>query len=200
MGRQTRKRIVGSRLDAELAQGVDGTGTLPRRFRPLLWCMGAGGLALAGMGLFAGSGAGQALLQLGSFLAVYAGVVALSLLPSSALGERVDAFLERWVKDPSAGFYGMMALASFLQLELRMFVRELAELELGAGLVAQAIVRWLIGFSVESFVNMLWAMVWPVRLLVAADPVVVASTVALAWLAYWQVGRRLPVPGGSAGG
>lgn len=88
-----------------------------------------------------------------------------------------------------------MALATFVQLEVRMFLREVAEFELGGGLVLQALLRWLLGSSVESFVNMLWAMAWPLRLSSAASPFVVAATVALAWLVHWQVGRRLPAPG-----
>lgn len=195
MGDRTRRRIVGSRLDggAQTASGDDGR--LLRQHRPMLAWLAGTGLALAAVGLPMRPAWGLPLLQLGLFMAVHAGVIALSLLPPSALGQRADAFLERWVKDPSAGFYGMMALATFVQLEVRMFLREVAEFELGGGLVLQALLRWLLGFSVESFVNMLWAMAWPVRLLSAASPSVVAATVALAWLVHWQVGRRLPAPG-----
>jgi cytochrome oxidase assembly protein ShyY1 len=41
-------------------------------------------------------------------------------------------------------------------------------------------------------------MAWPLRLFSATGPLVVVATVALAWLACWQVGRRLPAPDGTS--
>lgn len=93
MGKRARRRIVGSRFDGQAQTWRPGGGAPFGRYRPTLAWLSGAGLAQAAVGLLMRPAWGLPLLQLGPFLAVHARVIALSLLPPSALGQRADAFL-----------------------------------------------------------------------------------------------------------
>lgn len=131
----------------------------------------------------------------GLFLLCYAGVVAASWLPASVLSKRLDAMLDRWVQHGASGYYGMMALATYVHLELRTVYESTLEFEFDSGFVRDALMQWVTGFSIESMLNFVKAMAWPGMLwgkqAAGLAPVIL---VAATWAAY-ELGRRfLPQP------
>lgn len=101
----------------------------------------------------------------GCFLATYAALIAAAWLPASVLSQRVDALIERWVRNSSGGFYGVMALSVFVQLEVVALAQRVAGIEVSAGFLREALVQRLIGFSQDSIMSFVWGMAWPGRLI-----------------------------------
>lgn len=99
---------------------------------------------------------------LGLFLVCHAVVVAASWLPQQVLSRRFDAFLDKWVADIGGGFYGLMALALFVGLEAAALADDVASFDFSIGAIGAQLVPWLIGFSIDSLMNSIWAFVWPV--------------------------------------
>lgn len=163
------------------------------RQRQALVVLAAAGTITLGLGL-AFSGPTAALVQLfGAFLATYALVVASSWLPSGTVSARVDRFLDSWVSDVSSGFYGLVALASFGMMEAADLLDDLAAFDLGNLAIGEWLIPWLIGFSIDSVMNMIWSGLWPLRLASEQGMPATAVFAALAWGVFWLGSRLFPV-------
>lgn len=82
------------------------------------------------------------------------------------------AFKSRWLRRPLAyaryniiefggGFYGTVALATFLSLEANRIAEQFAEWQTPDSGWVPALVMEVIDFSIDSIMNGIWAMVWP---------------------------------------
>lgn len=121
----------------------------------------------------------------GFFLATYAVLVAAAWLPArGVLSRRIDALLERWVRNSSGGFYGVMALSVFLQLELVAAARRLAGFEPSLEFLRESALQRLIGFSQDSIMSFVWGMAWPGRLLKDHGPQATVALAAIAWIVF----------------
>lgn len=126
----------------------------------------------------------RALRQLGLFLLTYAAVVAASWLPPSRLGARVDAFLDSQLKRGFTGFYGVMAIATFVSLETVGLFDDITGFELSTGQFVRMAVNWIIGFSIDSVLNLVWASIWPVRLMQGGGWLAMLIAIGLAYAVY----------------
>lgn len=131
----------------------------------------------------------------GMFLIVYAAVVVAGSLPAHWISSRLDDVLDRWVRDRTgSGFYGMVALGHFAHAELHDIIDLDDGLFAGWDFVQGSIVQHLIGFSMESIMNMVAAFTWPFRMF-SAEGAVPTLVFGLACWAVFLVGRNfLPVP------
>lgn len=144
--------------------------------------------ALAGMWL---SFQHHELLQHGGFfLMTYAVVMAASWLPPSVLSRRVDRLLERWVRNSSSGYYGVMALATFAQLELASVLDSIAGFEFAISKLREFAIQTAIGFSREAVMNFVWAMAWPWKLMPEHGLWPAAILVAATW-GVFRLGREV---------
>lgn len=150
----------------------------------LLWLLGA---LFFGMRWLPG--------MFGLFLITHAGVVAAGSLPDEWISRRLDAVLDRWVRDKTGGgFYGMMALSVFVGLEVEALLDSRDGLLSGWRFVEGQIIQYLIGFSVDSLKNMIFAMIWPWPLISRAGLAGAGFLVAACWGAF-ALGRAcLPMP------
>lgn len=147
------------------------------------------GVIAVAIGFLVGS-YGPVVQRGGVFLAVYAVLAAASWLPPSVLSRRVDATLERWVRGSATGFYGMMALATFVHLELITMIDAVASFELSTGAIKQALIQRVIGFSQESLMNFVWGFAWPGNLFQNRAGLAPFVLVGLAW-GLFRVGARV---------
>jgi hypothetical protein len=126
----------------------------------------------------------------GASLLVYAAFVWLAWFPFPWLSRRIEAQFERWVGHGHAGWYLIVAVAHFTLAEaadLWDALRAMGGLE---DLAAHAFWRLLVGFSVESVLNMVWASLWP---LLGVRDFGLRATALMAGSAYgiWWLGRRI---------
>lgn len=134
--------------------------------------------------------AARSLQRAGLFLLCYAGVVGSSWLPTGVLSRRVDAMLDRWVKQGASGYYGVMALATYVHLEMRTMAEAVMGFEFDQGLLRDVVIQWVTGFSLESVMNFAKAMAWPATLWgKQATGLAPLLLVAGTWGAY-ELGRR----------
>ena len=155
----------------------------PRQRSVLLALFGTGAACVLA-GLLLPAPFGLPVQRGGCFLATYAALIAAAWLPASVLSRRVDALIERWVRNSSGGFYGVMALSVFLQLELVALASRLAGFEFSAQFLREAALQRLIGFSQDSIMSFVWGMAWPGRLLKDHGPQTTVALVVLAWLVF----------------
>jgi hypothetical protein len=152
---------------------------------------GAGvSLILAGLALQ--SDTGLLLQRAGGFLATYAVLIGAAWLPSGVLSRRIDALVERWVRNSSGGFYGVMALSVFLQLEAVALVQRIVEFEPSLDELRNAAIQHLIGFSHDSVMSFVWGMAWPGRLLRDHGGAATAALAIGAWLVFRLSQRIVP--------
>lgn len=162
-----------------------------------------GGVLLILTGLALQTNAGLLLQRGGFFLATYAVLIGAAWLPSGVLSRRIDTLVERWVRNSSGGFYGVMALSIFLQLEAVALVRRILEFEPSVDELRNAVIQHLIGFSQDSVMSFVWGMAWPGRLLKDHGSSATAALAVAAWLVFrlsqrivphvgWQ--KRVPAP------
>jgi hypothetical protein len=133
------------------------------------------------------------LLQRGGFfLCCYAAVVSASWLRHGVISRRIDKFLDRWIKNGASGFYGMMALSIYAQLELEALLRSIAEFDPSGHWLRDALMQSVTGFSMASLKNFISAMVWPATLFGQKGGSGIAPLLLLAgcWAAY-EFGRRV---------
>lgn len=154
----------------------------------------AAGMVLVLVAAALDGGGALAAWQLGLFLCCHAVIVAASWLPPQLSTRRLDAWLDRWVKDVGGGFYGLMALSSFVGMELSSLFDDLVGFELSPGSIATALVPWLLGFSLDSLINSLKAIVWPVFLLEDLSVAGALLTVGVAWALFAVGARVFPQP------
>ncbi len=132
----------------------------------------------------------ELLQQGGFFLMTYAVLMAASWLPPSVLSRRVDRLLERWVRNSSGGYYGVMALATFAQLELASLLDSIAAFEFAIPQLREFAIHTAIGFSMDAVMNFVWAMAWPGKLLPQHGLWAAAILVAATW-GVFRLGREI---------
>jgi hypothetical protein len=140
----------------------------------------------------------------GFFLATFAVLAAAAWLPASVLSRRIDAALDRWVRNTSGGFYGVMALAVFVQLELAGLPERLAGFDPG-GALREALVARIVGFTTDSVMAFVWGMAWPARLIKDHGSTATVLLAAACWVVFRASRPVLPHaafekrPGAAAG-
>jgi len=130
--------------------------------------------------------------HLGSFLALYGVIVALQRTPPDRLSPRLRQRLQATIVRSGVGFYGVMTLARFLQLELHDLLDAAWSFEISRDTFIGLARDWLIGFSAESLRNTIDAFMWPVRLMSAQGMPVAAVLVLAAWSLYALGARVFP--------
>jgi hypothetical protein len=163
--------------------------TLQSRWLGVLF---GGGVLLVLAGLALQEDAGLLLQRAGCFLATYAVLIGAAWLPSGVLSRRIDSLVERWVRNSSGGFYGVMALSVFLQLEAFALVRRIVEFEPSLDELRNALIQHLIGFSQDSIMSVVWGMAWPGRLLRDHGGTATAALAVAAWLVFRLSQRIVP--------
>lgn len=124
----------------------------------------------------------------GATLCAYSVFVLLAWFPLPWLSRRIEAMFEDVVGEGQAGWYLAVALGHFALAQAAQVAAAAAAADSIAGMLRQAIVDRLVGFSVDTFMNALWASLWPVALLRAHDWKVAAALAAFAWCV-WRAGR-----------
>ena len=128
----------------------------------------------------------------GLFLVIYALLVAASWLPAGGLSQRVDKLLDDWVGKASSGWYGVMGIATFTKLELESILKSLRDFDPAHIDWSGAVMQWLMGFSLESLLNAVWASIWPFLLISNRGVAVAGTFIAATWAIYWCGGKLLP--------
>ena len=150
------------------------------------------GLALVGLGVFGVLPEEGLSGFVGCFLVVYAALVLLQSPHSALFGAGFKRRLQGAIISSGVGFYGVLTLSRFLQLELHDLLDALREFELSEQQVKGVVRDWLIGFSVESFKNSLEAMLWPFKMLSALGMVKAALVFVPLWALYRLGGWVFP--------
>ena len=128
----------------------------------------------------------------GGFLALYGGIVGLQRAPASWISRSLQRRLRTTLVSSGVGFYGVMTLARFLQLELHDLIGSLGSLELTRGLVRSLLQDWLIGFSAQSLRNSIEAFMWPLLLIKQYEIAVAAAAIGATWAVYALGARIFP--------
>lgn len=139
---------------------------VPGPGRPLaLLAIAAAGIGLAAApGLVAPAPAGLVSL-LGFTLVVYAVMLALSWYPLPGAARPVEKFFEGVIDHSSSGWYLAVTLGWFARAETRSFLDfDASGLSL-SGLILGWVKSHFLGFSLGSFMNALWAALWPMQLM-----------------------------------
>lgn len=136
------------------------TGPLPRLALLLVAAVGAT-LCVARPAL--GPVPAELVLLLGVTLCVYATVVALAWYPLPGVSRRFEQTFEHVIDGQHSGWYLMVVLAHFARAEVETLLARPA----GDSSLRNTLMGWLkdyfLSFSVDSFMNALWASIWPVR-------------------------------------
>lgn len=126
----------------------------------------------------------------GSFLAIHVVLLGLFRYSEHPLARSaLQRFGARLVHS-GVGFYGLMTLARFLQLEVEDILADLA----GdwSGSLGGFIREWVIGFSIDSLRNSIEAFQWPWKLLLRTGWPWTIGALACCWLPYALAGRMFP--------
>jgi hypothetical protein len=147
--------------------------------------MAVGGIAAVGAAIGAGMGLGWH--QSGFFLWL---VVALVLTSAVRVGWRmvrggraaghVRRRTRSMVQQLGGGAYGVIGLATWLFLEAQTLAGDVGKATGVMDFIEQKSFSWLIGFSVDSVLNAVWAGIWPVYWF-KDHPLVMGLVFALAW-------------------
>jgi hypothetical protein len=78
------------------------------------------------------------------------------------------------------GAYGVVGLATWLYLEAQTLAGDVGKATGLMDFIEQKPVSWLIGFSVDSVLNAVWAGIWPIYWF-KDHPLVIGLVFALAW-------------------
>ncbi|MCG6116593.1 MAG: hypothetical protein MEQ07_00090 [Aquimonas sp.] len=122
------------------------------------------------------------------FVLTYVGVAAISLMPAP-LGNALDRVLSQRLQQSGAGLYGVLALAIFLRLEANSFAEAWANTNM-QNLLRSLLQEWLVGFSLDSLMNSIQALVWP-GTLISKHGWQSAAVFVLACAAVFELGKRL---------
>lgn len=161
------------------------------------WAWLVGGLLLVGLALV-GLGVTGLLPEkglsgfVGCFLAVYATLVLLQSPHSAVFGAGLKRRLQQAIISSGVGFYGVVSLSRFLQLELHDVLDALRGFELSRAQVGGMVRDWLIGFSMQSLMNSIEAMLWPFKMLSALGMVKAAVVFVPLWALYRLGGWVFP--------
>jgi hypothetical protein len=86
------------------------------------------------------------------------------------------------------GAYGVVGLATWLYLEAQTLADDVGRATGPMDFIEQKSFSWLIGFSVDSVMNAVWAGIWPVYWF-KDHPLVMGLVFALAWGGSGLAGR-----------
>ena len=100
----------------------------------------------------------------GCFLLVYAVLILLQQAPDEWFGQRFSGRLHAAIASSGVGFLGVFCLARFLQLELHDLIEAVGEFEFSRSQLGGIVREWLIGFSLQSLMNSISAMLWPYKM------------------------------------
>jgi len=101
----------------------------------------------------------------GSFLLIYAVLIVLQRRTFSGIVGTAGQRMRAAIISKGVGFYGVMTMARFLQLELHDLVDGLGEFAVTREQVFGMAKDWLIGFSAQSLRNSIDAFLWPMKLM-----------------------------------
>lgn len=139
----------------------------------------------------------------GIALLLYALLIMSSRLPESWVGSWVAKRLDAWVESHGAGFYGLVALARFVQLEAEDAVAELLTFDLGNFDWSEQLTHHVMGFSMDSLRNLISASIWPAQVFTEWGFLPAAMILGALWGVH-SLGTRIfpeahPVAKGAAG-
>jgi hypothetical protein len=167
------------------------------RIGPRAW-MAVAGIAAVGAAIGAGMGLGWHQSEFFMWL-----VIALVLASAGRVGWRVmrggraTGHLRRrtrsMVQRLGGGAYGIVGLATWLFLEAQTLADEVGKATGLMDFIEQKSFSWLIGFSVESVMNAVWAGIWPVYWF-KDQPLVMGLVFALMWGASGMASRWTAPP------
>lgn len=129
---------------------------------------------------------------IGCFLLLYGTLIVLQRPFFSGLGKTLQKRMHMAIASSGVGFYGVMTLARFFQLELHDVLADLADLDLSQLRLRGLVLDWLIGFSMQSLKNSIDAFMWPLKLMSAYGKAGAAIVVGAAWGLYWLGARVFP--------
>ena len=118
----------------------------------------------------------------GATLCAYALFVLLAWFPTPWLSRRIEAAFEDVVGEGQAGWYLAVAVGHFALAEVADAVARFGAAPTVEGWVREGIVEHLVGFSVDSFMNAIWASLWPMMVFRDHGGPAVVALGALAWL------------------
>jgi hypothetical protein len=153
------------------------------------WPWLVAGQALIGLALVAGGVAGWLPAKglsgfVGCFLLVHALLILLQQPQAEPFGARFQRRLHAAIASSGLGFYGVLCLSRFVQLELHDLMEAAAEFEFSRSQLGGIVRDWLIGFSVQSLMNSIEAMLWPIRMIAARGWVEAALLLSSLWCLY----------------
>jgi hypothetical protein len=99
----------------------------------------------------------------GAGLCAYALLVALSWYPMPWLSRRVERVIDDLVDEDAKVWYLAIVLGHFALDELALAIRTWSNYHSIEEAVRDTVTSHLIGFSVDSFLNALWASLWPIK-------------------------------------
>lgn len=142
------------------------------------------GLVLIGLGVFGVLPEDGLSGFVGCFLLVYAALILLQHPRAARIGAAAQRRLHAAVASSGVGFYGVVCLARFLQLELHDLIEGAADFEATRGQLMSILREWLIGFSMQSLMNSIEAMLWPWKLIAAHGMAQAALVFGPLWAMY----------------
>lgn len=105
----------------------------------------------------------ELVLLFGATLCVYATVMALAWYPLPGVSRRFEQTFEDVIDGQHSGWYLMVVLAHFARAEVAtLLARPAGEFSLRSTLLGW-LKNYFMSFSVDSFMNALWASIWPIR-------------------------------------
>jgi hypothetical protein len=114
----------------------------------------------------------------------------LAWFPQPWLSRRVEALCEKFVGNGRAGWYVVVAVAHFMLAELGSAIEQWHEWRSVEDAVRDSVLSHLIGFSTSSFMNSIWASIWPVKVLEQVGMRGLLVFAGLAW-GLWTLGRQV---------
>jgi len=128
----------------------------------------------------------------GAYLLLYGALVGLQSGALGIAGPVLQQRLKKAVVSSGVGFYGVVTLSRFLQLELYDLIEGLAAFDATRLQVRAVIQEWLIGFSVQSLHNSISAFLWPAKLIGEYGMFRAGAAAGTAWLIYAGGARVFP--------
>jgi len=143
-------------------------------------------VTVAGIGLLAwvlGRLSGDLMLTfMATFLAVYSAFMIVSVADVPFLGPRVEAFIEEWVREEGKfSFYGLMAATYFVKWEIELLIQEIRTFEFTTNNLIGTIIGRVLGFSLETLMNALSTLIWPVHAITEYTLIPALIMVAVCW-------------------
>lgn len=167
-------------------------GLLDDRYQlPLLLAAVSAGIALT----VAPPGADPAVARLyGAFLIVYPALVLAGQVELPLVGARVDRFVDEWTREGGKGFYGVMGLTLFLKREAAFLYDDVVEVLRDGISLPGTILGWFAEFVVQSAFNLLYALIWPLHLVMQFGYGQALLAGAFCWACFWLGNRLFSTP------